>query len=144
MQTNRLSLRNVIAIVICLAGLTMFSGCEKEPTENSLVGKWTTSDYHAGDSDTIAFTEDLQVRQYFDYIFANQVIPALYLPPYVTYSLLGDKIKFTIHYFYPNEGSFDETFYYVLNGNSLIIKGFSNPFSVTAEARSDVRFKRVK
>ena len=31
MTKRRLNLRNVVAIAICLAGITMFSGCDKEP-----------------------------------------------------------------------------------------------------------------
>ena len=33
MYKNRLNLRNVISITICLAVITMFSSCEKEPKQ---------------------------------------------------------------------------------------------------------------
>lgn len=143
MQANRLSLRSVVAIAICLATTTMFVSCEKGEAENSLVGKWLASGYHAGDSDTIVFTKDSYVRQYFDYIFVDQVIPALYSPPFVTYSLLDNKITFTIHSFYPSV-EFDESFEYALKDNSLTIKEFSNPFSDTKEVRSDVHFTKIE
>jgi hypothetical protein len=133
----------VVAIAICLVGLTVFSGCEKK-VENSIVGKWVTSDYHAGNRDTIVFTENFYVQQYLDYIFEEQVIPAMYLPPYVSYSLSGDNIIFTIHYSYPIGENFDGPFKYILNRNSLTIKGFRNPFSLTNEARTDVHFTRIK
>ena len=68
----------------------------------------------------------------------------MYLPPHITYSLSDDNITFTIHYSYPSVENFSETFKYVLNGNSLTIKGFSNPFSFTAEARSDVHFTKIE
>ena len=119
--------------------------CHNEQPENLLVGKWLhVSGRTEGDCDTIVFTEDFYVKQYLDYIFANQVIPAMYLPPFVTYSLSGNDITFTIHYTYPDVTSFSETFNYVLNGNSLIIRGFSNPFSVTEELRTDVHFTRIE
>ena len=131
-------------IAICLTAT--LSSCEKgnNQAEKSLVGKWFTSDYHAGDSDTIVFTEAFYVQEYFGYIFANQVIPALYTGPYVTYSLSGNNITFTLHYSYPIVEEIDEAFKYVLNKNSLTIKGFSNPFSATKEARSDVYFTRTE
>lgn len=127
--------------------ITMFiSACEKEEkqVESLFVGKWVTSDYHVGDSDTIVFTDNFYVQRYFDYIFANQVIPAIYLSPFVTYSILNDNITFTIHYSYPRTENFDETFKYSLTNNSLTIRGFSNPFSATAEARNDVHFIKVE
>ena len=142
---KKICLRSVIAIAICLVAITMFASCDKEDhTLVGLVDKWVTSSYHAGDSDTIVFTNDFYVQQYLDYIFANQVIPAMYLPPYVTFSKSGNKITFTIHYSYPKVEDISETFEYVLKGNSLTIKGFSNPFSFTDEIRSDVSFKRIK
>ena len=33
MQTNKLSLRNVVAIAICLAAMTMFASCEKNTSD---------------------------------------------------------------------------------------------------------------
>jgi hypothetical protein len=60
---------------------------------------------------------------------------------YFTYSWSEDNITFTSHF--QNE-MYSETFQYVLSGNHLLIKGFSNPFSVTAEARSDVNFTKVE
>jgi len=44
MQINRLSLKNVIAIAICLAGLVVFSGCGKEENKQNLIGKWAFVD----------------------------------------------------------------------------------------------------
>ena len=132
-------------LVIAVITIMFFAACEKiENHEKILVGKWVTSSYHAhaGNCDTIIFMENLCVQEYFC-IFANQIIPALYSGPYVTYSLLGNKITFTVHFSYPSEQNFDETFEYVLSGNSLIIKGFSNPFSDTKEVRSDVHFTRI-
>jgi hypothetical protein len=142
MHKNKFNLRNVVTIVICLVGFTVFSSCDKDDNQ-ALVGKWITSDYHAGDSDSIVFTEDFYVREYFGYIFANQTIPALYSGHYVTYSLSGNTITFTLHYFYPSAGKIEETFKYVLNKNSLTVKGFSNPFSDTKEMRRDVHFTRI-
>ena len=86
------------------------------------------------------FTKDFDVQQY----FAQLDTAFYYTPPFVTYSLLGDSITFTMHYSYPSEGSIDETFNYILNGNSLTIKGFSNPFALTAEGKGDVHFTKVE
>lgn len=132
----------VVAVIITMS----FVACEKEDrqSKNSLVGKWLTSSYHTGDNDTIVFTENFYVQHYLDYIFANQVVPAMYLSPFVTYSVLGNNITFTIHYSYPSVENFDETFEYVLDDESLTIKGFSNPFSLTLESRSDVYFTKIK
>ncbi|MCL2311133.1 MAG: hypothetical protein FWC41_01400, partial [Firmicutes bacterium] len=112
--------------------------------ENLLVGKWRASNYQAGRSDVIVFTENLRVQQYFDYILAGQPNTTMYPAPYVTYLLSGDEITFTVHWFYPNAENSSETFKYVLNGNSLIIKGFTNPFSDTKEMRGDVHFTRIE
>jgi len=135
----------VVTIVICLAVLSMFVSCEKgdNQVEKSLIGKWVTSDYHAGDNDTIVFKGNFCVEKYFDY-FANQEVPV-----YVIYSYSEDKITFTTAFSYlPPEIleyiPVSEAFEIVLNGNSLTIKGFTNPFSLTNEARNDVRFTKVK
>ena len=44
MYKNKLNLRNVVAIAICLAGMTMFSACDKDDDlkgENEIIcGKW--------------------------------------------------------------------------------------------------------
>jgi hypothetical protein len=136
----------MIVIAICLIGLVVFSGCENKDDlaeGNSIVGKWVNSNSLI-DGRVIVLTENLYVEQFFDYIFANQTIPTLYLPPYATYSLSSNKITFTIHYSYPTVESFSETFEYVLKGNSLVIKGFSNPFSLTQEVRTDVHFTKIK
>ena len=145
MQINRLNLRNVVAIVACLAAVIMSASCEKESnrTEKSLVGKWVTSDYHAGDNDTIVFKEDFCVEKYFDY-FANQENHS-----YVTYSLSGNEIRFITAFSYTPPEILEyipviEAFELVLNGKSLTIKGFSNPFSNTKEMRRDVRFTKIK
>ena len=145
MQTNRLNLRNVVAIAICLAAMTMFVSCEKgdNQAEKSLVGKWVTSDYHAGDNDTIVFNENFRVEKYFDY-FANQEISA-----YVIYSYSENKIAFSTAFSYlPPEIleyiPVSETFEFVLKGNSLTIKDFSNPFSGTFEMRRDMHFTKIK
>jgi hypothetical protein len=119
----------------------LFIACKKE--ETALVGTWVTADVSA-ERNTIVFTEDLRAQKYFDHIFANQIMPAVYLPPYVNYSISGNKIKFTIYQSYPEAETTEQTFEYALNGSSLVIKGFSNPFSLTSEARWDVRFKKVK
>jgi len=143
MDKNKLNLRNVVAIAIYLVAMTMFASCEKEDNK-LLVGKWFTSDFHAGNSGVIEFTEDFYAREYFGHILASQIIPALYAGPYVTYSLSGKNITFTLHISYPIAEKISETFTYVLNGDTLLIKGFSNPFSGTDETRTDVHFTRVE
>jgi hypothetical protein len=127
----------VIAIAICLAGLTVFWGCEK--MEDSIVGKWVTSDYNSGHNDTIHFTTDMRVENYFIFAHTAMYPSSSY---YFTYSLAGNTVKIISHQ--PENEEFSEMFEYVLKGNSLTIKGFSNPFSMTAEARSDVHFKKIK
>jgi hypothetical protein len=144
MQANRLNLSNVIAIAVCLAAMTMFTSCEKDnQTEKSLFGKWVTSDFHAGNTDTIVFAFILVVEKYFDYFDSEEVFFR------VTYSLASSKITFTIsHEDLTGSGPIymphSETFECILKKNSLTIKDFSNPFSGTLEMRRDVRFKKVK
>jgi hypothetical protein len=120
----------------------MFASCEKGE-EKSLIGKWVTSDRHAGNNDTIVFMENFVVGKYFDYLSDEET------SSYMTYLLSNDKITFIAAFSYlPPEileyFPASETFEYVLKKNSLKIKGFSNPFSLTKEGRSDIRFKRVK
>jgi hypothetical protein len=110
-----------------------------ETTKNSLVGKWVTSDYNSRHNDTIHFTTDMRVEDYF--LFAHTTIyPASSY--YFTYFLTENTVKITSHQ--PENEAFSETFDYILSGNSLTIKGFSNPFSLTLEARSDVHFTRIE
>lgn len=140
MKTIKLKLRNVIAIAICLLGLIVFSGCKKETTVNSsIVGKWVTSNKNSIHNDTIHFTSGMRVEDYF--IFAHTTLhsPNSY---YFTYSLTENKIKITSHQ--PESSEFSETFEYTISDNSLIIKGFSNPFSGTMEMRTDVHFTKVE
>lgn len=147
MNKNNFDFCKMMTIVIFFTSFTAFLGCEKDDKVGDIkdklfVGTWVTTDNHAGAVDEITFTKELRVLGYFDYIFANQTTPSLYLPPYVSYSLSDDKITFTIHYSYPTEENYDETFEYVLKDNVLTIKGFSNPFSATLEARHDIRFTK--
>jgi len=137
-------------LVLAVMTITFFTACEKDEVQvnDSLVGKWlVTSEHHASDSDVIVFTEDSLVLNYFYYILVYAMPQNLRLvppqPPYVTYSLSGNEITFTIRYYYQN-WSVSETFEYVLNNNSLIIKGFSNPFSDSLELRTDVHFTRIE
>jgi len=121
----------------------VMAGCEKPNAEQLIVGKWVTSDNHAGDNDTIVFKENFVVEKYFDY-FTNEEISVL-----VTYSFSDDKIRFAInHEDLTGSGityiPYSEKYEYTLKGNSLIIKGFSNPFSFTDEVRTDVKFTRVQ
>ena len=115
--------------------------CHNGQLENLLVGKWlkVASDYNSYHNDTIHFTADMRVEDYF--IFMNN---AMYPESsyYFTYSLTENAIKITSHQ--PENAEFSEIFEYVLNDNSLIIKGFSNPFSLTAEVRCDVHFTRIE
>ena len=141
MTKNRLNLRNVVAIAICLAAMTMFASCEKgeNQAEKSLVGKWVTSDYNSVHNDTIHFTADMRVEDYFVFVHTTMYPASSY---YFTYSLTENTIKITSHQ--PENEEFSETFEFVLKSNSLTINGFSNPFSLTAEARTDVHFTKVK
>lgn len=129
-------------IVICLAGLNLLSGCSKGETAdpvNSIVGKWVTLDYHSIHNDTIFFTSERRVENYFRFTHDAMHPSSAY---YFTYTLMGDQIKITSYQ--PESEAFGETFDYAINGNSLVIKGFSNPFSLTNEVRTDVHFSRVE
>ena len=138
---NRISKNEVN--VIFINGEQVYCYNDTESTENLLVGKWVASNHRFRGDSVIVFTKDFYVRQYLDYLFANQVTPERHLPPFATYSLSDDSITFSIHYYYPSAKTFDETFKYILNGNSLTIKGFSNPFSLTKEGRGDVLFTKI-
>ena len=107
--------------------------------ENLFVGKWLTSDNNSRHNDTIHFTADMRVENYFIFAHTTMYPAGSY---YFTYFLTENTIKITSHQ--PVNEEFSETFNYILNGNSLTIKGFSNPFSLTAEARSDVHFTKIE
>lgn len=142
MDTNKLKLSNVIALVICLLAVTVFSSCSKEETEdteNYIVGKWVTSDNNSIHNDTIFFTSGLRAEDYFMFPHTTMHPTSSY---YFTYTLMGNKIKITSHQ--PESTEFSETFEYLINGNLLEIKKFSNPFSLTNEARTDVHFTKVE
>lgn len=142
MQVSKLKLKNVITIVICLVGVAVLSSCSKEKTVNSgdfIVGKWVTSDYNSNHSDTIYFTSGMRVENYFIFAHTTMYPTSSY---YFTYSSIGNSIKITSYR--PESAAYSETFAYILNGNFLMIKGFSNPFSLTNEVRTDVHFTRVE
>ncbi|NLA23389.1 MAG: hypothetical protein GX879_00315, partial [Bacteroidales bacterium] len=101
--------------------------------ETSIVGKWHTSDHNASASDTIHFTENMSVEDYFVSGQNNNY--------YYTYSLTENIIEITAHY--SESYKVSESFEYVLDGNSLLIKAFSNPFSLSLEVRTDVHFTRL-
>ncbi|WP_017259173.1 hypothetical protein [Pedobacter arcticus] len=140
MQTRKLKLRNIIAIAICLVGLTVFSGCKKETAvESSIIGKWVTSSPNLNHNDTIHFTSGMRIEDYFVFAHITLYSSNSY---YFTYSLTESNIKITSHQ--PGSAEFSETFEYTINGNSLTIRGFNNPFSLTNEARTDVHFTKVE
>ena len=154
MNTSRFNLRNVVAAAICLAAMTMFVSCEKPDTQqvsnitftkcddgvnNKLIGKWVTANNNSRHNDTIHFTADMRVEDYFMFVHTTMYPASSY---YFTYSLIGNKIEITNHQ--PENVKFGEIFEYILNGKSLTIKGFSNPFSLTNEARTDVHFTKVE
>ena len=147
MRNNQLNLRNVVAIAIFFVGFTVFSGCESKQDivdNNALIGKWVRS-HSLIEGRVIVFTEDYRVEQYLDHIYRNTTIPVYYpFSFYVTYSISGNRITFTVHRFYPTAYSFSETYGFSLRGNSLTIEAFSNPFSGTFEGRHSVSFTRVQ
>lgn len=95
MYKNKINLMNMVAIAICFASLTAFLSCENDPkpSKGSLIGKWVTSDYHAGNNDTIVFKENSCLEKYFDNI-NNQEYSS-----YMTYSSLNNKITFTAAFY---------------------------------------------
>lgn len=107
-------------------------------TENLLVGKWRALDY-TKHNDTIHFTADMRVEDYFMFAHTAMYPASSY---YFTYSLTENTIEITWQQ--PENEKYSETFKYVVNDTLLIIKGFSNPFSATLEARSDVHFRRIE
>lgn len=131
----------MLLIVSYLAVITIFVACEKEEMQPDklIVGKWITSDNNAGHNDTIHFTEEMRVEDYFVFTHSTMYSASSY---YYTYSLTENVI--TITSYQPEETELSESFNYLLDKNSLTIKGFSNPFSATQEGRSDVHFRRVK
>ena len=134
-----------IAIDILSKKMTMFASCEKgdNQAEKSLVGKWVTSDYHAGKNDTIVFTKNFVVEKYLDH-FSNEEISCL-----VTYSLSENKIIFTVSFEDLTDRGityipYNVTSEYTLRGNQLTIKGFSGAFSDDTGPRWDVNFTKIK
>jgi heat shock protein HslJ len=102
---------------------------QKEGTvpNSNIIGQWCSSDR------TIVFTEDMHIFEYFPQYLSTD--------NYFTYSLLSDSITVTFH---QQDNSFNERFKYILDGEELTIYGFSNPFSVTNEVRTDVVFARCE
>jgi hypothetical protein len=110
-----------------------------QQSESLFIGKWLTSDFNSGHNDTIHFTTDMRVEDYFIFVHTAMYPASSY---YFTYFLTENTIKIISHQ--PENVAFSEVFKYVLNGNSLTIKGFSNPFSLTNETRSDVHFAKIE
>jgi len=110
-----------------------------QESANLLIGKWHTSDNNSGNNDTIHFTADMRVEDYFMFVHTAMYPASSY---YFTYSLTENTV--TITSYQPENAEFSETFNYILNGNLLTIKGFSNPFSITEEARTDVHFTKIE
>lgn len=137
---NKIKLRNLVAKAICLTGFMLFFSCNNDdaPTDNSIIGKWVTTDYNSAHNDTIHFTADKRVEDYF--LFAHTALFPV-SSYYYTYTLTENNIKITSHQ--PESNEFSETFEYLINGNSLTIKRFSNPFSITQEVRTDVHFTKI-
>ena len=137
---NKIKLRNLVATAICLTGFMLFFSCNNDdaPTDNSIIGKWVTTDYNSAHNDTIHFTADKRVEDYF--LFAHTALFPV-SSYYYTYTLTENNIKITSHQ--PESNKFSETFEYLINGNSLTIKRFSNPFSITQEVRTDVHFTKI-
>lgn len=137
---NKIKLRNLVATAICLTGFMLFFSCNNDdaPTDNSIIGKWVTTDYNSAHNDTIHFTADKRVEDYF--LFAHTALFPV-SSYYYTYTLTENNIKITSHQ--PESNEFSETFEYLINGNSLTIKRFSNPFSITQEVRTDVHFTKI-
>ncbi|MDR3227643.1 MAG: hypothetical protein LBT56_08250 [Prevotellaceae bacterium] len=124
-------MKNINIVLIAIFAALSFTACDKENySQNNIVGKWYTSDYNSA-NDTIHFTADMYVRGYFPQYLS--------LDNFFTYSLSDNSITFTAHH--SNE-EISETFEYILNGNKLTIKGFSNPFSDTDEAKFNVIFTK--
>lgn len=142
---NKIKLRNSVATAICLTGFMLFFSCNNDdaPTDNSIIGKWVTTDYNSAHNDTIHFTADKRVEDYF--LFAHTALFPV-SSYYYTYTLTdnnnNNNIEITSHQ--PEIAEFSETFEYKIDGNSLTIKGFSNPFSVSLEVRIDVNFVKVE
>ena len=136
--------KTVLMIITALICGMMLTSCDSNKADNLLVGKWVTSDFHAGENDTIVFNENFWVEQYFDHFLFRLEYPA-----FILYSLSDNKIVFDIALSNrPPEIvqiiPVKETFEYILKGNLLTIKGFSNPFSFSDEVRTDVCFTKVK
>jgi hypothetical protein len=121
-------MKNFYFIFLSATIAAIVAGCkpnEPQPNKN-LVGTWCAQSYFAlGNQMTL--TEDGHIYD---------------LPSYAcvecgyTYTLNGDTIAVTLN----NE--FTEKFKFKLEDNVLTIYGFSNPFSLTEEVRTDVVFTK--
>ena len=135
MNKNKFNLRNVVAVAICLVGLT-FVGCEKDD-HNPLVGKWVTvgNDHnHIKDGEFIIFTEDFG--------FSTSLISTIGTVS-ITYSFTRNRITITFHENNVGETG-SRTFEYILNDNSLTIKHFSRLLSWLEQEGTDVHFTRIE
>lgn len=139
MLAYKFQLKSIIAIIVCFLGLTIISSCSKDSFEGSLEGKWVTTDYQPIHNDTIHFTSDGRVENYFRFPHHTLYPASSY---YFTYSITEGEINITWHQ--PDNADYTETFEYMISDDILVINKFSNPFSVTLEARWPVTFKRIE
>jgi hypothetical protein len=117
----------VLAAVAAISYAT-FTGCNgNEPNpQDDIVGTWCTQSYFTlGNQMTL--TADGHILDLQQYWCAECGY---------TYAINGDTIAVTLN------NDFTEKFKFQLEGNTLTIYGFSNPFSITAEVRTDVVFTR--
>jgi|SRR5699024_3800616 len=139
MLIHRVNRRHVRILAICFISLIAFSACEKDEIKDSLTGKWVTVEKNRIHNDTIHFTSDGKVEDYFVFLQTGYYAADSY---YFTYSLIENSVEITWHQ--PEDWEYSESFEYVIDGKSLTLKGFSNPFSLTNEARTDVHFIKAK
>jgi hypothetical protein len=156
MYKDRLNMRNVIAIAICLASMTMFSSCEKdsknppEPSsveEGVYVGTYTTTNLYRGFSWTGTPTIELKKGKY---TYKNLWDSKYYTSGSGNYSINDGKIIFDlISYPIPKEsiGVIEELllkgeYDYTLDGKKLTFSKTVFPINEEEEYRCE--FELIK
>jgi hypothetical protein len=119
-------------LLILAAG---FYSCKEEydVQQNNLVGTWIKETIYSDiTGDTIVFTNDLRVEDYFKYEIDKGCN--------IGYKLKVDTVVFSV--IGPSSFIVEQGFKYSVNGNKLTIFRFTYPFSFISVEREDIVFIR--
>jgi hypothetical protein len=119
-------------ILLILAGGSFSCREKNDVKQNDIVGTWIKkTTYSDVTGDTIVFTNDLRVEDYFKYEIDKDCK--------IGYKLKVDTVFFSV---VGSSNNVEQGFKYSINGNKLTIFGFTYPFFLISIEREDVTFIR--